>query len=103
MVEEQELGETERFGTMQVRADRELAEPLYAQVTREVHPVPDRFLQLYGPACEDGGRNPQFLLAGMFGERQVVGACPVADDSGQVGVGQRVAQEQVRVELAGVL
>src|SRR5215471_11446569 len=102
MVEEQELGETERFGAMQVRADRELAKPLSAQVAREVHPVPDRFLQLYGPACADGARNLQFLLAGMFGERQVVGACPVAD-SGQVGVGQRVAQEQVRVELAGVL
>ena len=39
----------------------------------------------------------------MFGKGQVVGVRTVADDTGQVGMGQRVAQEQVRVELARVL
>jgi hypothetical protein len=39
----------------------------------------------------------------MFGKGQVVGVCSVAGDPGQVGVGQRLAQEEVRVKLSGVV
>ena len=34
-----------------------------AQVTGEVHPVPDRFLQLHGPRRGDGAGDAEFLLA----------------------------------------
>ena len=76
-----------------------------------------RLLQLYRPACGDGARNPEFLLAGMVGKGQVVGVRAIWDRMqfashlrtqrlGEFTVGsdlhRRVAQEQVRVELAGV-
>ena len=57
VVEDQKLDQRERLRAVQVDADRELAQPLAAQVSREMQPIPDRLLDLLRPApgrCRPG-------------------------------------------------
>jgi hypothetical protein len=59
VVEDQKLDESERFRAVQVDPDRELAQPLAAEVRGEVELVPDRLLDLGGARRVEVARDAQ--------------------------------------------
>jgi hypothetical protein len=62
VVEQQGLGEGERLGAVQVGPDRELPEPVGAEVARVLHPRPDGVLELAGELGVRVARDPEERL-----------------------------------------
>ena len=102
VVEQQGLDQGQRLGAVQLRADRELPEPLGAQVTGVVHPAPDRVLEPGGEVRISLAGDPEERLVLAPGQRRAV---PVGQQEGrEVRVPQRVAKDQIAAPLlpAGV-
>ena len=102
VVEDQQLHDGERVGAVEVGADRELAEALLAQVAGEVHLLPDRLLDRVRALVRDLPGHVELHGPGPLGQDDPV-VVRLADDAGQVGVGQRVAEGELAVEVLLVL
>ena len=104
-VEDQQLDQRQRLRAMQVGADRELPEPLLAQVAREVHLLPDRLLDRCCAFVREAARDVQLGPAGCLGERDPVVVVEVrrrVADETAVGEGGS-ARERLRLRRRGRL
>src|SRR5258707_1465837 len=86
MVENEHLDQGQRLGAMKLRADRELAEPLGAQVAREMQVLPDRGLDLGAERRVEVARYEQVHLVVVLVEPDPVPPAPAVDHRAQVGM-----------------
>src|SRR5262249_35945458 len=63
VVEDQQLDQSERLRTMEVGADRDLAEPVRTQMAREVKAVPDHLLERAGALSLEAAGDAKVRLA----------------------------------------
>src|SRR6266446_6173920 len=63
VVQDQQLNQGKRFRTMEVRADRELAEPLRTEMACEVQSVPDHLFDRASSLAFETARDAKMCLA----------------------------------------
>ena len=100
MVQDEQLHERQGLGPVQVGPDRVLAEPIGAQVGREVQLFPDRLLDLGGDVAVHLAGDADMTLGSALLERDA--AIANADERRQVGMGKHVAQDHLGVQSVGV-
>ena len=100
VVQDQQLDQRERLGAVQVGADRELAEPLRAEVAREVEARPDHLLDRLGPLALEPARDVEVHLVAELGDPDPAGRVGLAvEHRAEVGMLERRAEHELCVEV----
>ena len=88
---------------MEIGADRELAEPLRAQVAREVEAAPDHLLDRLGTLAVEPARDvKQQLAVGLGDPDPALGVRLAVEHRPEVRVLQARPEDELRVEMLRV-
>src|SRR5207253_6210706 len=100
VIEDDELDDREGLRPVELRAERELAETLVAEMACELHAFPDRLLDLVRSLAAHPARDDELQLPVPLDQREVL--LVLRDDLGEVRVRETFAQDQVGVEPLGL-
>src|SRR4051794_16182305 len=98
VVERQQLDQRERLRAMEIGADRELAEPVGAEVAREVEAAPDHLLERPGALGIEAAGDAEMRLAVDLADPDARLRCLAVEHGAEVGVAESRPEDQLGVE-----